>query len=255
MAARACGECAARDPLAFTDVCALLRRPDERFYGFGQQYTYLDAAGRVLPLFVREQGVGRGLQPWTDLINLGTSCAHGSKGYTSYKPALLRLSATPNCGGDWSTTYTHVPQYVTSANRSLFLASHDYVVFNLSQVSGSLRPWYHASSPLSPPLPLCRSQWQSTSAGDVTIVVNSTTVSARLLAGDSMLGLVSAYTTGQYAGPPMRPLPSWLSGGGAILGLEGGQASVQPRIEAFLDAHPEAPVAAVWLQARSAASH
>lgn len=34
-------------------ACAF--RPDERFYGFGHQYTYLDAAGRVLPVFVREQ--------------------------------------------------------------------------------------------------------------------------------------------------------------------------------------------------------
>ena len=65
-----------------------------------------------------------------------------------------------------------------------------------------------------------------------------------------MLGLIGSYTTGQYAGPPMRPLPPWLSAGGAILGLEGGQANVQPRIEAFLAAHPEAPVLAVWLQVR-----
>ena len=28
---------------------------DEQFFGFGQQFTYLSATGRVLPLFVREQ--------------------------------------------------------------------------------------------------------------------------------------------------------------------------------------------------------
>jgi alpha-glucosidase len=46
----------------------------------------------------------------------------------------------------------------------------------------------------------------------------------------------------------MRPLPPWLAGGGAILGMEGGQASVLPRLQAFRAAYPECPVIGVWLQ-------
>jgi hypothetical protein len=34
-------------------------------YGLGTQYTYLDMKGRRLPVWVSEQGVGRGLQPLT----------------------------------------------------------------------------------------------------------------------------------------------------------------------------------------------
>ncbi len=62
-----------------------------------------------------------------------------------------------------------------------------------------------------------------------------------------MLDLIGSYVTG-YASPPMRPLPAWLSAGGAILGLQGGQATVQPRIDRFLASYPVAPVIAVWLQ-------
>ncbi|HCW51592.1 MAG TPA: hypothetical protein DGR79_05950, partial [Clostridiales bacterium] len=39
--------------------------PDERFFGFGEQFTHLDMKGRWLPIFVTEQGIGRGAQPIT----------------------------------------------------------------------------------------------------------------------------------------------------------------------------------------------
>lgn len=46
----------------------------EGFYGFGAQYSALNMKGRVLPLFLSEQGVGRGLEPVTlflDAISRG----------------------------------------------------------------------------------------------------------------------------------------------------------------------------------------
>src|SRR3712207_335577 len=39
--------------------------PDERFFGFGTQYTYFDMKGRKVPIFIQEQGIGRGAQPVT----------------------------------------------------------------------------------------------------------------------------------------------------------------------------------------------
>ena len=80
----------------------------ERFLGFGAQYTYLDMKGRKVPVFIREQGIGRGAQP----ITFG---------------ANLRAKA----GGDWYTTYASVPHYITSDLRSLFLENYEYSAFDL----------------------------------------------------------------------------------------------------------------------------
>ena len=42
---------------------------DEGFFGFGAQYTYLNMKKRRLPLFLSEQGIGRGLEPITILLD------------------------------------------------------------------------------------------------------------------------------------------------------------------------------------------
>jgi len=82
--------------------------PDERIYGFGMQFTHFDLKGKRVPLFVTEQGVGRGAQP----ITLGANLTAGA-------------------GGAWHTTYAPVPHYVTSKLRSLFLHSYEYAIFDL----------------------------------------------------------------------------------------------------------------------------
>lgn len=43
---------------------------DELLYGFGAQYSKFNVKGNRLPVFLSEQGVGRGLQPFTFLLNL-----------------------------------------------------------------------------------------------------------------------------------------------------------------------------------------
>ncbi|RMF40801.1 MAG: alpha-glucosidase, partial [Anaerolineae bacterium] len=81
----------------------------EHFWGFGEQFTYLDLKGRRVPIWVSEQGVGRGEQPITlgaDLTNDGA-------------------------GGAWYTTYAPMPHYLTSRMRSLFLDTSAYSVFDL----------------------------------------------------------------------------------------------------------------------------
>jgi hypothetical protein len=47
--------------------------PGEGFYGFGESFSYLNLRGRVVPLVVSEQGVGRGVQPLTDYFNFNVS--------------------------------------------------------------------------------------------------------------------------------------------------------------------------------------
>jgi len=42
---------------------------DEHFYGFGAQYSKFDMKGQRLPLFISEQGVGRGLEPLTAILD------------------------------------------------------------------------------------------------------------------------------------------------------------------------------------------
>ena len=42
---------------------------DEQFYGFGVQYSVFNMKGRRLPVFLSEQGVGRGLEPFTNILD------------------------------------------------------------------------------------------------------------------------------------------------------------------------------------------
>ena len=83
--------------------------PDEGIYGFAEQYTYLNQKGRSLTVVVQEQGIGRGAQPATFLLNL----------------------VAPMTAGSWWTTYAVVPQYITSQFRSLFLENSEVSVFNM----------------------------------------------------------------------------------------------------------------------------
>ncbi|XP_024975913.1 uncharacterized protein LOC112513784 [Cynara cardunculus var. scolymus] len=84
---------------------------NERFFGFGEQFSRMDFKGRKVPIFVQEQGIGRGDQPITFAANL-----------VSYR-----------AGGDWSTTYAPSPFYMTSKMKSLYLEGYDYSVFDLTQ--------------------------------------------------------------------------------------------------------------------------
>lgn len=82
--------------------------PGERFFGFGEQFTHFDLKGRRVPILTREQGIGRGRQPLTALVNL-----------------------VARSGGDWHTSYAPVPFYMTSRLRALGLENHAYSVFDL----------------------------------------------------------------------------------------------------------------------------
>lgn len=84
--------------------------PEERFFGFGTQYTHLDMKGHRVPIFIQEQGIGRGAQPVT-----------------------LAADWRADAGGSPYTSGASVPHYITSQMRSLFLENYEYSAFDLRQ--------------------------------------------------------------------------------------------------------------------------
>ncbi|XP_039028333.1 sulfoquinovosidase-like [Hibiscus syriacus] len=96
----------------FNRVClTYASEENEIFFGFGEQFSHMNFKGRRVPIFVQEQGIGRGDQPITFAANL-----------VSYR-----------AGGDWSTTYAPSPFYMTSKMRSLYLEGYNYSIFDLTR--------------------------------------------------------------------------------------------------------------------------
>lgn len=88
---------------------------DEKYVGFGEQFTEFDMKGKLLPILSQEQGHGRGLQPLTGLMRIVGSSA-----------------------GDWHTTYASIPQYISNKGRSLYLRNLEYAVFDMRAENYSL---------------------------------------------------------------------------------------------------------------------
>ena len=82
----------------------------EHIYGFGMQYSRFDMKGRLVPILCQEQGVGRGLQPFSTAVN---------------------LTQGRGVAGDWWTSYGAVPQYMTSDRHSLVLEESEFAQFDL----------------------------------------------------------------------------------------------------------------------------
>ena len=87
---------------------------EEGFFGFGQQLTFFDQKGKLLPVLVQEHGVGRGRRFVTRLVDLLASRAGGSP-YVTECPA---------------------PHFITSRLRSMFLENEEYSTFDLRQADG-----------------------------------------------------------------------------------------------------------------------
>jgi len=87
------------------------RSPEAGVHGFGEQFTDFDLDDRLLPILVREQGVGRGQQPLSLLADLTNRSA----------------------AGDETTTYAATASWVTDDLRGVALAddvpaSHAFAV-------------------------------------------------------------------------------------------------------------------------------
>jgi alpha-glucosidase (family GH31 glycosyl hydrolase) len=84
--------------------------PEELFFGFGTQYTYFDMKGHRVPIFIQEQGIGRGEQPITWAVDWKAGA-----------------------GGSPYTSYACVPHYITSKMRSVFLENYEYTTVDLRE--------------------------------------------------------------------------------------------------------------------------
>ena len=84
--------------------------PGERIHGGGEQYSRLDLKGCRLPLWVEEQGIGRGRDLITFLLNV-----------------------TAGAGGSWYTTYFPQPTFVSSAGYYCHVETGDYAVFDFTR--------------------------------------------------------------------------------------------------------------------------
>jgi alpha-glucosidase len=86
---------------------------DEAVFGLGEQFPRetLDLKGRVVPILVQEQGIGR-----------------GEPGISAVMEALA-----PGSSGSEQSTHHPVPHVLTSQNRSFFLDNTEYAVFDLSR--------------------------------------------------------------------------------------------------------------------------
>ena len=77
---------------------------EEHLFGLGTQYSFFELQNSTVPVWASEQGVGRGLQPITSIVD-----------------AMDRGS-----GGSRNTTYTQIPAIFSSAGRGFTLSSQEY---------------------------------------------------------------------------------------------------------------------------------
>ena len=80
----------------------------EHVFGLGTQFSKFNLKGETVPVIVSEQGIGRGREPLTRLINL----------------------VVPGAGGLWHTTYAPSPGFVTNQGRMLFIQSYEPLLFD-----------------------------------------------------------------------------------------------------------------------------
>lgn len=83
---------------------------DEGFMGFGEQFTHLDMAGKRFTLCTSEQGIGRGAQPLSALVNL----------------------VSPGAAGTDFTTYAPQPVFLTTKNRAFCFEQHSIYWFDFT---------------------------------------------------------------------------------------------------------------------------
>ncbi|MCX8058706.1 MAG: alpha-glucosidase [Spirochaetes bacterium] len=83
---------------------------DEKIFGVGEQFSFLNLKGKKVPIFCQEQGIGRGKNLFTFLVNL------------LYK-----------AGGNYFTTYYAEPSFISNKSYFLIANSYDYSIFNFKK--------------------------------------------------------------------------------------------------------------------------
>ena len=83
-----------------------LTSSEEHFYGFGEQFSYIDCKGHLVPIVCEEGGIGRG----------------------DPGPKTLKILGV---NGDRFSSYASVPHFLTNKGRSLYLSNTEPSVFDL----------------------------------------------------------------------------------------------------------------------------
>ncbi len=81
---------------------------EERIFGLGEQFSAFDFKGKRVPILVSEQGLARGLEPLTTILN---TFGKGSGGY-------------------WFNSYAPIPHFISSKLRSIALENTEYSIFD-----------------------------------------------------------------------------------------------------------------------------
>jgi sulfoquinovosidase len=91
----------------------LQAKSEEAIYGCGEQFSELNLRGKDVPLWVEEQGIGRGDPKFITFL----------------------LNTFGGVGGDWYTTYYPQPTFVSSANYFCHFESSWYGKFNFTKTN------------------------------------------------------------------------------------------------------------------------
>jgi alpha-glucosidase (family GH31 glycosyl hydrolase) len=175
---------------------ALRSADNEEIYGMGLQYSRWNLKGLRFPIISSEQGVGRGLQPVTGVLN-----KLGGKS-----------------GGTWYTTYSACSTFITNRTTGLYVNTSNIGVADFSSTRKGVTEFsYYHTDRLD---------------GYFVLPSVSTAAEQTIARGDARYqALMSSLTelTGR-----MRPLPDWVLEG-AIVGTEGGQEAVAATINRMRD--------------------
>jgi alpha-glucosidase len=146
-------EVAARNIDAVTLVSA--RSSDAGVHGLGEQFAPFDLSGTLVPLVVREQGVGRGHQPLTFLADITNRGA----------------------GGTHQTTYAAWPSLVTEDIRGISLDPSEAASHAFALADARSSEWVAMTS------------WNSTMSAVLTADVDPLSLVERRAVGETRAGL------------------------------------------------------------------
>lgn len=85
---------------------------NEKIFGLGEQYSFLNFKGKKIPIFCQEQGIGRGKNLFTFLVNL------------LYK-----------AGGNFYTTYYPEPSFISTSGYFVVSSSFDFSIFDFKKTN------------------------------------------------------------------------------------------------------------------------
>jgi alpha-glucosidase len=174
----------------------------EFFYGFGEQYAPSNPKGKKLPIWLEEQGHGRGLEP----LSSG-----------------MKLIAAGASVGNWATSYSAVASYITNTGKGLCLDNTEYLVFDLERSdSVKIRVWSdHIKGRIfSGPTPLNALEQLTAYTGRMLPLPEWTQNGIIIRAGGGEQNILESLATAKKAGIPVAAvwIEDWVGHRSTLLG-------------------------------------